>query len=186
MMEAMAAGGVSTPATQDAAWVTSKEHPWRRGDSGEVRPGDLVAFAAGALANGYVAEVGRTWPAGDLVDEPTRKLFGRSNTLYDNMLAACRPGAPTSDLLGAYQAAGEPIPPMPIAHGLGLGFDPPVVSETLLAAGELDELEAGMVLAITGYVWQEGAGAVFRRDTVRITEDGVEVMTASPSWSDRD
>jgi Xaa-Pro aminopeptidase len=181
MMEAMAAGGVSTPATQDAAWVTSKQEPWRRGGSGEVRAGDLVAFAAGALANGYVAEVGRTWPVGDSAPE----LFGRSDVLYDNMLAACRPGAPTSDLVVAYQAAGEPIPPMQIAHGLGLGFDPPVVSQTLLAAGEHDQLEAGMVLAITGYVWQEGVGAVFRRDTVHITGDGVEVMTTSPSWPGR-
>ncbi|GAA4538932.1 M24 family metallopeptidase [Mycobacterium paraffinicum] len=181
MMEAMAAGGVSTPATQDAAWVTSKEHPWRRADSGEARPGDLVAFAAGALANGYVAEVGRTWPVGE-VDVATRELFGRSDALYHNMLAACRPGAPTSGLLAAYQSAGEPIPPMPIAHGLGLGFDPPVVSEPLLDAGEHDELEAGMVLAITGYVWQQGTGAVYRRDTVHITEDGVDVMTTSPAW----
>ena len=31
MLEAMAAGGVSTPATQDGAWVTSREHPWRAG-----------------------------------------------------------------------------------------------------------------------------------------------------------
>ncbi len=30
VLEAEAAGGVSTPATQDAAWVTSREHPWRR------------------------------------------------------------------------------------------------------------------------------------------------------------
>ncbi|OBH24887.1 Xaa-Pro aminopeptidase [Mycobacterium sp. E342] len=182
MMEAMAAGGISTPATQDAAWVTSKEHPWRRADLGEVRPGDLVAFAAGALANGYVAEVGRTWPAGAGVDGSGRELFARSDTLYDNMLAACRPGMPTSGLVAAYDAAGEPIPPMPIAHGLGLGFDPPVVSQSLLAAGEQDQLEAGMVVAITAYVWQEGVGAVFRRDTVHITEGGAEVMTTSPVW----
>ena len=71
---------------------------------------------------------------------------------------------------------------MPIAHGLGLGFDPPVVSETLSAAGEDDRLEAGMVLAITGYVWQEGVGAVFRRDTVHVTAAGPEVLTHSPSW----
>ena len=180
MMEAMAAGGVSTPATQDAAWVTSKEQPWRRADSGDVRQGDLVAFAAGALANGYVAEVGRTWPAGGSAPE----LFGRSDLLYDKMLAACRPGAPTSDLVAAYRAAGEPIPPMPIAHGLGLGFDPPVVSQTLLDAGEHDRLEAGMVLAITGYVWQEGVGAVFRRDSVHITEAGADVLTTSPVWRD--
>jgi hypothetical protein len=38
-----------------------------------------------------------------------------------------------------------------------------------------------MVLAITGYVWQEGVGAVFRRDTVHITDAGAEVLTSSPT-----
>ncbi len=181
VLEAMAAVGVSTPATQDAAWVTSREHPWRRvRATGEVREGDLVAFAAGALAGGYVGEVGRTWPAGDAADTSSRRLFGRSNALYDRMIAACRPGASTSELLAAYEAVGEPPPPMPVAHGLGLGFDPPVVSEMLWAAGEHDNLDAGMVLAITGYVWQQGVGAVFRRDTVHITEDGAAVLTTSP------
>ncbi len=142
-----------------------------------MRPGDLVAFAAGALADGYVAEVGRTWPVGDDTDGSIRALFGRSHALYDKMIAACRPGADTRELLAAYEAAGEPVPPMPIAHGLGLGFDPPVISETLCAAGEYDRLDAGMVLAVTGYVWQQGVGAVFRRDTVHITDDGAEVLT---------
>ena len=182
VLEAMAAGGVSTPATQDAAWVTSREHPWQRAQpNGTVRDGDLVAFAAGALAGGYVGEVGRTWPTGTVTTE-ARQLHRRSNTLYDKLIDACRPGASTRELLAAYEAAGEPIPPMPIAHGLGLGFDPPVVSETLSAAGEDDRLDAGMVLAITGYVWQEGVGAVFRRDTVHVTAAGAEVLTHSPSW----
>jgi Xaa-Pro aminopeptidase len=185
VLEAMAAGGVSTPATQDAAWVTSREHPWRRAHpNGKVREGDLVAFAAGALAGGYVGEVGRTWPARNTRDDSTRKLYRRSNTLHDQLIAVCRPGTSTGELLAAYEAAGEPIPPMPIAHGLGMGFDPPVVSETLWAAGEHDSLEAGMVLAITGYVWQEGVGAVFRQDTVHITDDGADVLTTSPSWDD--
>jgi Xaa-Pro dipeptidase len=182
LLEAMAAGGVSTPATQDAAWVTSAEHPWRRADR-EVRSGDLVAFAAGALAGGYVAEVGRTWPADGNVNAATRELFERSNMLHDKLLDACRPGASTRELLAAYPAAGETLPPLPVAHGLGLGFDPPVVSETLSAAGENDQLEAGMVLAVTGYVWEQRVGAVFRRDTVHITSDGVDVLTTSPSWN---
>ncbi len=185
VLQAMAAGGVSTPATQDAAWVTSREHPWQRARAtAEVRSGDLVAFAAGAVADGYVGEVGRTWPAGDATNGSTRKLFGRSNALYDKMIAACRPGAQTRELLAAYEEVGEPLPPMPVAHGLGLGFDPPVVSESLSAADENDRLDAGMVLAITGYVWQEGVGAVARRDTVHITGDGVDVLTTSPSWHD--
>ncbi|BAX92662.1 peptidase M24 [Mycobacterium shigaense] len=39
-----------------------------------------------------------------------------------------------------------------------------------------------MVLALTGYVWQQDVGAVFRRDTVLITDGGVDVLTDSPSW----
>lgn len=178
MLEAMAAGGVSTPATQDAAWVTSPEHPWRRANR-NVREGDLVAFAAGALADGYVGEVGRTRPVGESAGAASRKLFDRANTLHDRLIAACRPGADTSELLAAYDAAGEPLPPMPIAHGLGLGFDPPVVSAALLSAGEHESLEPGMVLAVTGHVWEQGLGAVFRRDTVQITDSGAEVLTNS-------
>ncbi|HZS21449.1 MAG TPA: M24 family metallopeptidase [Pseudonocardiaceae bacterium] len=183
VLEAMAAGGVSTPATQDAAWATSREHPWRRarGD-GRLQPGDLVVLAAGALADGYVAEVGRTWPVGDSDNESTSKLYQRAHALWDNLIAACRPGAQASDLLAAYEAAGEPLPAMAVAHGLGLGFDPPVISRQLPATAEREHLEPGMVLALTGYVWQEGLGAVLHRDTVVITDSGPEVLTASPSW----
>ncbi|MDT5083687.1 MAG: Xaa-Pro dipeptidase, partial [Mycobacterium sp.] len=183
VLEAMAAGGVSTPATQDAAWVTSREHPWRRahGD-GEVRSGDLIVFGAGALADGYVAEVSRTWPVGDAANEVTGKLYQRSNELWDRLIAACRPGARGADLLAAYDEAGEPAPPMAVAHGLGLGFDPPVISQQLPVTADAERLDPGMVLALTGYVWQEGLGGVLRRDTVVITDEGPEVLTASPSW----
>ena len=183
VLEAMAAGGVSTPATQDAAWVTSREHPWRRAHAdGEARSGDLIAFGAGALADGYVAEVSRTWPVGDAANEVTGKLYQRSNELWDRLIAACRPGARAADLLVAYDEAGEPAPPMAVAHGLGLGFDPPVITRQLPATADAERLDPGMVLALTGYVWQEGLGGVLRRDTVVITDEGPDVLTASPSW----
>lgn len=181
MLEAMAAGGVSTSATQDGAWVTSREHPWRQGRRDhQVVAGDLVAFASGALADGYVGEVGRTWPVGDVPG--AGDLYQRSNDLWDNLIAACRPGAPASDLLAAYEAAGEPLPPMPVAHGLGLGFDPPVVSPDLPHTSAEERLDPGTVLALTGYVWAEGVGAVYQRDAVLITGDGPEVLTTSPSF----
>jgi Xaa-Pro dipeptidase len=182
MLEAMAAGGVSTSATQDGAWVTSREHRWRQGPGDRlVADGDLVAFASGALADGYVGEVGRTMSVGDVpgADE----LFERSNTLWDKLVAACKPGAPASDLLAAYEVAGEPLPPMPVAHGLGLGFDPPVVSPDLPETSAEAHLDPGAVLAVTGYVWEQGVGAVYRRDAVLITDDGAEVLTTSPSFS---
>jgi Xaa-Pro aminopeptidase len=183
VLEAMAVGGVSTPATQDAAWVTSREHPWRRArGEGRVESGDLVVLAAGALADGYVAEVARTWPVGDADNGSARTLYQRSNALWDRLIAACRPGAQASGLLAAYDLAGEPLPPMAIAHGLGLGFDPPVISRQLPETAEREQLEPGMVLALTGYVWQEGVGAVLHRDTVVITDGGPKVLTTSPSW----
>jgi Xaa-Pro dipeptidase len=180
VLEAMAAGGVSTPATQDAAWVTSREHPWQRAH-GEVCDGDLVAFSAGALADGYVAEVARTWPVGETTDA-TRALYQRSNHLWDKLIAACRSGARAGDLLAAYEAADEPAPPMAVAHGLGLGFDPPVISRRLPVTADAERLDPGMVLALTGYVWQAGVGGVLRRDSVVIAGDGPQVLTASPLW----
>jgi Xaa-Pro dipeptidase len=180
LLEAMAAGGVSTPSTQDAAWVTSREHPWRRAsEDGIVRADDLVAFSAGVLDGGYTGEVGRTWPVGEL--NGAGDLYRRWDALWDRLYEACQPGAPAIDLLAAYQSAGEELPPMPIARGLGLGFDPPVVTQHLPATAAEERLEPGMVLAVTGYVWQSGVGAVFGREAVLITPDGPEVLTSSPS-----
>ena len=71
---------------------------------------------------------------------------------------------------------------MPVAHGLGLGFDPPVVTPQLRTTAAAEVLEPGMVLAVTGYVWQEGVGAVFGREAVHITDDGPEVLTSSPFY----
>ncbi|MCV7056882.1 M24 family metallopeptidase [Mycolicibacterium gilvum] len=182
VLEAEAAGGVSTPATQDAAWVTSKDHPWRRaGGDGRVRDGDLVAVSAGVLADGYVAEVARTLHVGEPTDA-VRALYRRRDDLWDKLIEACRPGRATSGLLDAYEAAGERLPAMPVAHGLGLGFDPPVVSPALRASADAENLEAGMVLAVTAYVWEEGVGAVFTRDAVLITPDGAEILSSAPAY----
>jgi len=183
ILEAEAAGGVSTPATQDAAWVTSKEHPWRRDGDGRVREGDLVTLSAGVLADGYLGEVARTHCAG----EPTaaaRSLFGRRDALWDRLIDACLPGNPASTLLSVYEQLGEVLPPMPVAHGLGLGFDPPVVSPKLRATAEAEILGEGMVLALTAYVWEPGVGAVLTRDAVHVTAAGAEVLSTSPSWQD--
>lgn len=181
MMQAMAACGVSTPANQDVAWVTSREHPWRRASGdGRVRAGDLVGISAGVLAGGYLGEVGRTYPVGELPDGRAAALYGRWDALWQRLSDSCRPGAAGADLLRAYAEAGEALPPVPVAHGLGMGFDPPVVSAHLPKTAATERLEPGMVLAVTGYVFEPGVGAVFGREAVLITEGGHEVLTTSP------
>ena len=178
LLEAAAAGGVTTPAVQDAACVTSKDHPWRRaGGDGRAAPGDLVAFTAGVVAHGYIAEVGRTYAVGGAVPGA---LAARCDRVWERLLAACRPGARASDLLEGYTGAGEPLPPMPVARGLGLGWDPPVVTGALPRTARDERIEPGMVLALTGYVWEAGTGAAFRRDSVLVTSDGPEPLTTAP------
>ena len=183
LLEAAAAGGATIPADQDAAVVTSREHPWRRaGGDGRAAAGDLVAFTAGVVAHGYIAEVGRTYAVAraDGVGAVPRALAARADRVWTRLLAAIRPGAPASDLLDAYTGIGEVLPPMPVARGLGLGFDPPVVTGALPRTARDERIEPGMVLALTGYVWEAGSGAAFRRDTVLITDNGPELLTTAP------
>jgi Xaa-Pro aminopeptidase len=180
-MEAMAVAGVTTPSGQDVAWITSRQDPWRRTDrDAPAQPGDLVAFEAGVVLGGYAGEVGRTYVVGGAGDiDP--ELARRSGELWERLLHACRVGAPLTDLLGAYDAAGVPSPPMPVARGLGLGFDLPLVTHALpLTAGE-QHVEAGMVFALTGYVWKAGVGALYLQEPIVVTDSGPESLSTLPT-----
>ena len=57
-----------------------------------------------------------------------------------------------------------------------------MVSADLPSTCAEERLEPGMVLAVTGYVWEPGVGAVFSRDAVLIGDDGAEVLTSSPTY----
>jgi Xaa-Pro dipeptidase len=179
-MEAMAAAGVTTPSGQDVAWITSRQDAWRRTNrDAPVQPGDLVAFEAGVVLGGYSGEVGRTFAVreGGHVDS---ELAQRTSALWERLLGACRVGDPLAGLLAAYDAAGEPRPPMPVARGLGLGFDLPLVTRSLpLTAGE-QHVEAGMVFALTGYVWKEGVGALYVQEPIVVTDAGPESLATTP------
>jgi Xaa-Pro aminopeptidase len=178
-MEAMASAGVTTPAAQDVAWITSREHPWRRSNRDTtVAPGDLVAFDAGVVHDGYVGELGRTHAVGAV--GAGRDVFARWDALRDRLLDACRAGAAMSDLLDAYDVARVPPPPMPVARGLGLGFDPPLVTHALPRTAAEQRLEPGMVLALTAFVWKEGVGAVYGQEPVVVTETGPESLSTNP------
>ena len=179
-MEAMASAGVTTPATQDVAWITSRAHPWHRASRDTpVKPGDLVAFDAGVIMGGYVGELGRTCSVDGRAAIDAELLQARDE-LWDRLLAACRVGAPLSGLLDAYGAAGIAPPPMPVARGLGLGFDLPLVTHALPRTAGEQQVEAGMVLALTAYVWKEGIGALYGQEPVVVTATGPELLSMNP------
>jgi Xaa-Pro aminopeptidase len=182
-MESMAVNGVTTPATQRVAWISRGPLPscptWVEE---EIGPGDLVAFDAGVVAGGYIAEMGRTWPADpDRVSGDTTPLLQKSDDLWAALFAACQPGASCAGLLEAYASVGQGPPPLPIAFGLGLGFDVPVVSAHLPKTAAHDHLEVGMVLAVTAQV-DDGAHSILRKEIVHIEEAGPVVLSTSPLW----
>ena len=127
-MEAMAAAGVTTPSGQDVAWITSRQDPGdgptatRRCSPGTWWP-SRPASSSGATWGRWAAPTPcargvtstRSWPGG-------RAPCGSASSTPAG-------SAPRSTgLLTAYDAAGEPQPPMPVARGLGLGFDLPLVT----------------------------------------------------------
>ncbi len=179
-MSHMAEAGVTTPSTQDLAWITSRTRPWARTSrDAAVGADDLVALDGGVLADGYVGEVG--WTAAiDGVAKVGGPLLAKWDELWEGLLAACRPGNPASALLDAYAAAELPAPPMPIARGLGNGNDMPLVLAELPATAKDLRLEAGMVLAVTAYVWADGVGALYGKAPVALTDAGPELLSVKP------
>jgi Xaa-Pro dipeptidase len=176
-MEAMASAGITTPTTQDIAWITSRAQPWSRASRDTaVATGDLVAFDAGVIEGGYVGEIGRTRSAGSAA-AGSPALFARADELWERLVAACRPGAAATDLLDAYAAAGVPAPPMPVARGLGLGNDLPLVTHALPRTAADQWLEAGMVIALSAYVWEQGVGGVYRQEPVLIADAGPQLLS---------
>ena len=179
MMEAMAAGGVTTPATQDGAWITPRPLVASRSGATAGSPTAIWSpSSAGALADGYVGEVGRTWPVGDVPGADA--LFRRSNELWERLVAACRPGGRPATCSPRTRRPANRCPRCRSRTVSASGFDPPVISPDLPTTCAEERLDPGMVLAVTGYVWEPGVGAVFCRDAVLITDDGAEVLTSSP------
>jgi Xaa-Pro dipeptidase len=179
-MDAVASRGVTTPASQAVARITSP----RTGGEGHVQDGDLVAFNAGVVAGGYTGEVGRTWPAGVRAGAAAvGGLFKRWDELWARLLDACQPGASGAALLEAYGTAGEPVPAVPIARGLGLGFDEPLIVRGLPATAAKERLEPGLVMVVTGAVTDDTAGTVLGQEAVLIKPDGPEVLSSSPFWN---
>jgi Xaa-Pro dipeptidase len=183
-MDAMASQGVTTPATQDVVRITTAGPARRRGTDDPVLEGDLVAFDAGVVADGYVGEVGRTWPVGLRPDAgEVADLVRRWEQLRTRLLDACQPGAAASGLFDAYRAAGEPVPLMPIGRGLGLGFDDPVIAQGMPGTAARERLDPGVVLVLTGCVFDDDVGSIIVHEPVLITPDGPEVLSHSPFWN---
>jgi Xaa-Pro aminopeptidase len=177
--EAIAAAGAPAPPSEGVACATPTRGPValrRIATADPIGSGQLVILDPGAFHRGYEGGLGRTRVAGG--GPPTggrTDLFTRARRARAAVAAACRPGATGADLVAAWTATGEPLPAEPLAHGVGLGVEPPVVGPGVSAASVLAR---GTVLAVTAWVAEEGVGGVLQRDLVLVTGGDPRVLTA--------
>jgi Xaa-Pro dipeptidase len=142
--------------------------------------GDLVTCHAGVMYAGYEGAIGTTLVCGGMRNPDTQDLAIRLERLRGAIHGACRPKARLSDLHEAWADCGEPLPSLPIYHGMGLGFEPPIAArlEAGLPIPPSDaRLEAGMVIATYAYVHRDGVGGCFARDTVHVGDERCEFLS---------
>ena len=187
--ERLTAFGVTVPGAEASFRATATSED--RGGAappggGPFDEGRLVACAASALYAGYEGSLARTWLcSGDLGGRraagPTaeqRRLHQRWIDLWGQLLAACRPGADARRLRDVYLASGEPWSPFPVAHGLGLGMEPPLVG----AGPDTDPdaawtLIPGTVLSVGARLDAPGVGSYLAREVVLVTDTGAETLS---------
>ena len=128
--EHVASRGMPTPPSESVCFATPAKGPLRFRQLVSDRPigyGELVVLAPGALYAGYEAGVARTRVAGRCASAEATDLASRCARSMDALLAACRPGNTGADLYRAWENAGNRDSGVPLAHGLGLGAEPPLI-----------------------------------------------------------
>jgi Xaa-Pro aminopeptidase len=125
--------------------------------------GEQVVLDAGILVDGYEGGMARTLVCG-ASQQPSSNP---ADELFAVLVDAVEPGASTADLWAKWDATGAPRPSQPMACGVGLGLEPPIIGTDSI------ELTAGMTISLRA----ELDGWV-RRDIALVTATGADVLTA--------
>jgi Xaa-Pro dipeptidase len=143
------------------------------------RGGPNVAIIT-AQANGYSAEVERTFFIGNAPDE-AKKLFALAMEARRKACELVKPGIRAEEVdrqvLRIIQDAGHGDHILHrTGHGFGItGHEPPWV-----ALGSHHVLEKNMVISIEPGIYVEGVGGFRHSDTVLVTEEGCISLTQFP------
>ena len=140
--------------------------------------GDFVTMDFGARVDGYNSDLTRTIVVGEATDRH-REVYARVLRAETESIAFMRPGVRAADVdafarevLGDYAQY--------FGHGLGHGLGRVVHDGGRMNATSEDVLAVGQVWTVEPGVYIPGFGGVRIEDDVVVTEDGVEVLTASP------
>ena len=138
-----------------------------------VVAGEPVLFEIWVCADGYWADHTKNLVIDELTPEYA-ELETRLMDIYEEALAAIRPGAPMAEL--DRQIRERIAPTHPICHGVGArAHEPPYPHQA--GGGEFAE---GMVLAVEPGIYWEGGGGLRVEDNFLVTADGVEKLSSFP------
>lgn len=185
---------------------TSLNHVVCHGIPGDrvLRGGDILNIDVTAIVDGWHGDTSRMYAAG----EPSRKARRLMDVTYESLmrgLAAIKPGATLGDLGHAIQSYAEAERCSVVrefcGHGLGRVFhDAPNILH-FGKPGQGEQLKPGMLFTVEPMLNVGGASVKILGDgwtavtkdkslsaqyehSVGVTEDGVEIFTASPAGLD--
>ena len=156
---------------------------------GTVARGDLLLIDYGAMSDGYMSDITRTWPATGSFTSEQRKIYESLAAAHAAILAAIRPGVRPSELVAIGQrvmrergdtAGAWLITNNYLGHPVGMSTHDP------WGEGADAPWQAGVVYNIEPVVDLPQRGWHFRiEDTIVVTANGVEVLTrAAPTGVD--
>ncbi len=168
--------GTPMPPSEAVCFATPSSGPVRFRHLASDRPignGELVVLAPGAVYAGYESGLARTRIAGTARRDVTA-LASRCARGMDALMSACRPGNTGADLYRAWEEMGNEDPGVPLAHGLGVGAEPPLIG---FGRGREALIEEGMVLSVQSWVTEDGVGGCLERNAVLVQSGGPSMLT---------
>jgi Xaa-Pro aminopeptidase len=146
-----------------------------------MQAGELVFLDMGAVVGGYHADMSRcvgVWP----IDVREQRMLDAAQAIFEETLAAVRPGNTVRDIYRAAEACAEregmldDYMPNGLGHGLGLSlFELP-----FLSPDDETVLEAGMIFALEPMLVRYGTGTAVIEETVLVTRNGAETLSGMP------
>lgn len=142
-------------------------------------PGEWVIFDLGAVTDGYLADMTRTFYMG----RPPRRM----RSLYEAVLAAqeralgtLRSGVRAQEVdATARRALKRRGLEKFFTHSTGHGVGIEIHERPRLGKGEKTRIAAGTVLTVEPGIYLEGSGGIRIEDTALVGENGAEILTAA-------